>query len=205
MARCLDDPPVACYAGAIDFVQGASASAGSGVITVSSSATFGGSGRNELLDACRELAALDDEHYATRLEKAAERLATLNVGFADPETLRLYAGSRRRVVNTAVEHELADDPLERRRLFVQQALERDHTLFEHRSQDIDTEPPLAMVRPMAQLGLYLADMEDWAFGRGRHGRWLEANAAFRQRVLDQLRESGPLQSRDIADTSAVPW
>lgn len=88
---------------------------------------------------------------------------------------------------------------------LQQALERDHTLFEHRSQDIDTEPPLAMVRPMAQLGLYLADMEDWAFGGGRHGRWLEANAEFRRRVLDQLRQSGPLQSRDIADTSVVPW
>ena len=88
---------------------------------------------------------------------------------------------------------------------LQQALERDRTLFEHRSQDLDTEPPLAMVRPMAQLGLYLADMEDWAFGRGRHGRWLEDNADFRDRVLEQLKTSGPLQSRDIADTAAVPW
>jgi uncharacterized protein len=88
---------------------------------------------------------------------------------------------------------------------LKQALEHDRTLFEHRSQDIDTEPPLAMVRPMAQLGLYLADMEDWAFGRGRQGRWLDDNAEFRKRVLEQLGTSGPLQSRDIPDTAAIPW
>ena len=36
-------------------------------------------------------------------------------------------------------------------------------------------------------------------------RWLEANDTFRRDVLDRLRESGPLLSRDIPDTSAVPW
>jgi hypothetical protein len=41
---------------------------------------------------------------------------------------------------------------------LQQALEHDRTLFEHRSQESETEPPVAMVRPMANLGLYLADM-----------------------------------------------
>ncbi len=97
--------------------------------------TFGGSGRNELLDACRQLATLDDDAYARRLSAAGEGLATLNVGFADPETLRLYAGSRRRVVNTAVEHEVADDPLERRRLFVQQALERAFALNNRELRD----------------------------------------------------------------------
>src|SRR5262245_51838995 len=41
---------------------------------------------------------------------------------------------------------------------LQQALERDRTLFEHHAQPTVMEPVLAMVRPMADLGLYLADM-----------------------------------------------
>jgi uncharacterized protein len=85
------------------------------------------------------------------------------------------------------------------------ALERDRTMFEHRSQDPIIEPVLAMVRPMADLGLHLADMAAWPPRGGRHVDWLRANDGFRRRVLDQLRASGPLPSRDIADTSDVPW
>ena len=87
---------------------------------------------------------------------------------------------------------------------LQQALEHDRTLFEHRAQVVETEPVIVMVRPMANLGLYLADMAAWSFGR-RHDDWLVANDAFRRRVLDLLRMSGPLQSRDIPDTAEVSW
>ncbi len=62
-----------------------------------------------------------------------------------------------------------------------------------------------MVRPMVDLPLYLADMATWSSRWGRARRWLSDNKAFRARVLKQLRASGPLQSRDIADTCAVPW
>jgi uncharacterized protein YcaQ len=88
---------------------------------------------------------------------------------------------------------------------LQAALERDRTLFEHRSQESEREPPVAMVRPMADLGLFLADMAAWPHGGGRRLRWMTANDAFRRRVLDQLRESGPLASRDIPDASEQPW
>jgi uncharacterized protein len=88
---------------------------------------------------------------------------------------------------------------------LQQALERDRTLFEHRGQEVETEPVVAMVRPMANLGLYLADMAAWPFGSVRRIEWMRANDAFRRRVLDRLRASGPLPSRDIPDTAAVPW
>ena len=85
------------------------------------------------------------------------------------------------------------------------ALEEDRTLYEVR----------AIVRPVADLGLHLAEMAAWPFpdedrrhvavpGRSAH-RWLEANDAFRRDVLDLLRKSGPLMSRDVPDTSAVPW
>ena len=43
---------------------------------------------------------------------------------------------------------------------LQQALEVDHSMFEHRAQPVDTEPVIAMVHAMADLGLYLADMID---------------------------------------------
>jgi uncharacterized protein YcaQ len=90
-------------------------------------------------------------------------------------------------------------------IHLQQALERDRTLFEHRSQPVLTESVVAMVRPMAHLGLYLADMAAWSVGRPRRLEWTKANDGFRRRVLDLLATSGPLASRDIPDTAEVPW
>ncbi|MBX9246533.1 YcaQ family DNA glycosylase [Actinotalea ferrariae] len=77
---------------------------------------------------------------------------------------------------------------------LQQALDRDRTLFEYR----------ATVRPRADLPLYLPVMA----GAPRYlqaREWLEANASFRDDVLARLRDAGPLLSRDIPDTSAVAW
>ena len=88
---------------------------------------------------------------------------------------------------------------------LQQALERDRTLFEHRGQAVPTEPVVVMVRPMADLGLYLVDMADWSVGWRQQREWLAVNDGFRQRVLDQLGASGPLASRDIPDSAEVPW
>lgn len=88
---------------------------------------------------------------------------------------------------------------------LQQALERDRTLFEHRGQAVPTEPVVVMVRPMADLGLYLADMAEWSVGWRQQREWLAVNDGFRQRVLDLLGTSGPLASRDIPDSAEVPW
>ncbi|MGH8916548.1 MAG: winged helix-turn-helix domain-containing protein, partial [Acidimicrobiia bacterium] len=88
---------------------------------------------------------------------------------------------------------------------MQQALEHDRTLFEHRGQPVVTEPIVAMVRPMANLGLYLADMADWTVDRTRRREWLNANTGFHRRMLDLLETSGPLASRDIPDSAEVPW
>ena len=74
------------------------------------------------------------------------------------------------------------------------ALEQERTLFEFN----------ALVRPMSDLGLYLAG----AGGRRGHESvraWLRDNDRFRRDVLRLLRRSGPLVSRDIPDTCAVPW
>jgi uncharacterized protein YcaQ len=77
---------------------------------------------------------------------------------------------------------------------LQQALEQDRTLFEHN----------ALVRPMSDLGLYLAGAADWpSYERTR--AWLRENDRFRGDILDLLGSSGPLTSRDIPDTSVVQW
>ncbi len=77
---------------------------------------------------------------------------------------------------------------------LQQALEQDRTLFEHN----------AMVRPMSDLGLYLAEMATFpTYDKQRD--WLRVNDRFRRDILDLLARSGPLLSRDVPDTSQVAW
>ncbi len=77
---------------------------------------------------------------------------------------------------------------------LRQALEQDRTLFEHD----------ALVRPMSDLGLYLAGAADWpSYDKQRD--WLRDNDRFRRDILDLLGSSGPLSSRDIPDTCVVPW
>ncbi len=77
---------------------------------------------------------------------------------------------------------------------LKQALEVDRTLFEFD----------ALIRPMSDLGLYLAGATD----RPSHERtrnWLRDNDRSRRDILKLLERSGPVASRDIPDTCAVPW
>jgi uncharacterized protein YcaQ len=77
---------------------------------------------------------------------------------------------------------------------LKQALEEERTLFERD----------ALVRPMEDAGVHLAGAED--FPDYEHSRaWLRDNDSFRRDILKRLRRSGPLASRDIPDTSVVPW
>ena len=77
---------------------------------------------------------------------------------------------------------------------LRRALEEDRILFE-----LD-----ALIRPMSDLGLYLAGAaERPTYERTRV--WLRENDRFRRDILDALGASGPLASRDIPDTCVVPW
>ena len=77
---------------------------------------------------------------------------------------------------------------------LKQAQEQDRVVFE-----LD-----AMVRPMSDLGLYLAGAAEWpSYDRKRD--WLRDNDRFRRDILDLLGSSGPVSSRDIPDTCVVPW
>ena len=88
---------------------------------------------------------------------------------------------------------------------LQLALERDRTLFEHSSQPSAVDALVAMVRPMADLGLFLADMAALPSSGTQRSDWLRANDGFRRQLLELIRLSGPLASREIPDTSDVAW
>ena len=77
---------------------------------------------------------------------------------------------------------------------LKRALEEDRTLFE-----LD-----ALVRPMSDLGLYLAGAADRPSYESSQA-WLRGNDRFRREILGLLADSGPLSSRDIPDTCVVPW
>jgi uncharacterized protein len=75
-----------------------------------------------------------------------------------------------------------------------QALERERTLFEYD----------ALVRPMDDAGLVLAGAD--AFPSHERGRaWFRENDRFRRDILERLAADGPLASRELPDTSVVPW
>lgn len=68
-----------------------------------------------------------------------------------------------------------------------------------------------MIRPSEDLALYRADMAEWP-GHGElldwqksNGDWVRANDACRRDILDRLADAGPLTSRELPDTCAVPW
>ena len=73
-------------------------------------------------------------------------------------------------------------------------MEVDRTLFEHD----------ALIRPMTDVGLYLAGAADWPSHATRRD-WLRANESFQRDILKLLGDRGPLTSREIPDTCPVPW
>ena len=77
---------------------------------------------------------------------------------------------------------------------LQHAVEHDRSLVEHN----------ALIRPMDDIGLYLAGASEFpTYERSR--AWFHDNDSFRRDVLDLLGRGGPLPSRDVPDTSVVPW
>lgn len=71
----------------------------------------------------------------------------------------------------------------------------------------------AMIRPAQDIALYRADMARWdsaARGeldgwRASQRDWVRANDACRREILERLTVDGPLPSRELPDTCAVPW
>jgi uncharacterized protein len=73
-------------------------------------------------------------------------------------------------------------------------VEQDRTLFELN----------AYVRPTSALAWHVPETTDYTMHPTIRA-WLEANDGFRRDVVARLRDAGPLLSRDVPDTSQVPW
>ncbi|MGC5075816.1 DNA glycosylase AlkZ-like family protein [Agrococcus sp. DT81.2] len=89
---------------------------------------------------------------------------------------------------------------------VRRAVEVDQSLFEHLGPHRHPMPAWAIgLRAMRDLPWLLAiGREPGAIGDGSRA-WLQANAGFRERVLEQLRLDGPLPQSDIDDTADAPF
>jgi hypothetical protein len=86
--------------------------------------SFSEASQHALLEVFEKLSSMTEEQQDCHFAAADEHLAVLQVGFVDPDNLRLYNTERRRVVDTRAEVAPRDEPETRRRLFVEQALER---------------------------------------------------------------------------------
>ena len=86
--------------------------------------SFSEASQHALLEAFDTLSGMPEAEQDQHLAAAAEHLTVLDMGFVDPDHLRLHNLEHRRRVETRAEVEMADDPQARRRLFVEQALER---------------------------------------------------------------------------------
>ncbi|GAB3915282.1 hypothetical protein GCM10011575_39950 [Microlunatus endophyticus] len=68
-----------------------------------------------------------------------------------------------------------------------------------------------MLRPAEDIALYRAEMDAMADGGTLEGwqrstwEWVDANDGCRRDILDRLADSGPLTSRQIPDTTVLPW
>ena len=67
------------------------------------------------------------------------------------------------------------------------------------------------LRPAGDVALYRAEMAEWP-GAGEvapylqgAAEWVDANDGFRRDLLAELRRDGPLTSRALPDTAALPW
>src|SRR5690606_11499617 len=101
---------------------------------------FSEASQHLLLDAFEKLAKQTPAEQELALRSAAEHMAGLEVGFVDPDHLRLYSTERRRIVDRRIET-AEDDPQARRRLFIEQALERASAINNRELHDYLVESP----------------------------------------------------------------
>ncbi|MET4100212.1 uncharacterized protein YcaQ [Agrococcus sp. UYP10] len=144
--------------------------------------------RAQLLDADRAAVAGSDD--------LADVVAQLTVLPLNPTDI--VAPSAEHIAWTRIPDIAFDD--------VRRAVEVEQTLFEHLGPHRHPMPAWAIgLRAMRDLPWLLAiGREPTAIGEGSRA-WLEANAGFRERVLEQLRLDGPLPQADIADTVDAPF
>jgi len=83
----------------------------------------GAATKNRLFSLCERLRQSPDRVQSEALNEAGKALSVIDIGFVDPESLRLHIGRKPRLVNTGVEAEMGDDRDSRKAMFVQMAVD----------------------------------------------------------------------------------
>jgi hypothetical protein len=81
-------------------------------------------GGDLLFDNLRQLSTLDDDEFALAMNAVSEHMTELNVGFTDPAQIKLRAERVKKVVDTQVEAVIDMDEASRKKLYLQQILEK---------------------------------------------------------------------------------
>lgn len=110
---------------------------------------------NDVVSVCKQLAAMNEEQQAEQLERVADLMSVPQVGFIDPQHVRLAPPRRRTVIDTQVDEGLESvDEDSRKELYVQQALDQAFFVnnnkvrsfmidqFKHRDEVISHEIPI---------------------------------------------------------------
>jgi len=79
---------------------------------------------NDLLALCGELAELNDEQYAARLDGAADSMASLNINLVDPQHIKLQERQSRLWVDNVLATEQVVDKEVQRELMIRQLLDQ---------------------------------------------------------------------------------
>lgn len=78
---------------------------------------------SDLVAVCQQLAELDNDTLAARLERAGAAMAGLKVGLVDPARVKLREARQTRVIDSAIEELAAPNAETLRQLFVEQRLQ----------------------------------------------------------------------------------
>lgn len=83
---------------------------------------------NNLVEICKELSDLSDEDYHYRLQCAADKMATLQVGLIDPAQIKLQERKQKMQVDSSIHEPQTIDQQAQRELFIQQLLDQAFTV-----------------------------------------------------------------------------
>ncbi|MET1255769.1 Wadjet anti-phage system protein JetA family protein [Aliikangiella maris] len=81
-------------------------------------------GGDQLLENLQRLKTLSDSDFAEKMDLAGETLSGLNLNLLDPAQLKIYAGRKKKIVDTHVEESVSMDEKSRREFYLQQVLEK---------------------------------------------------------------------------------
>lgn len=142
---------------------------------------LGAQKNNDLVDVCKELCDLSDDDYRSRLESAAEHMASLQLRLVDPQHIKLQERKRKALVDTSIGVPQVVDKAMQRELMVQQLLDqafainhsqvksyvmsalREGRKISTRELPVNDAPSLLAMAHVIEVGAINGQSSDWEF------------------------------------------